>query len=262
MITQAADIEEKQGWDGVSNDPYVLSPVLNLDSNMNLKEHQRIVYNARHLLAGELALDDKSDTPAGRALKLLQQAYNTNDLANAVLKISKGIHQPETNPHMQLTLVYGTTNYLYHLDVSVSDTPIEGLPDYFHWVGVQFSSKIGQTTACWPLNAVRTTKFKLRRRSIAPECVLGKIEAIAKFEREEKERQEAEEKRRQEQSAMTVKGNDVKEKLASGGYKLADFRNGLKNLIGGATVEAKFTSVKKVTTTVNIKLVNGNIVRV
>ena len=49
----------------------------------------------------------------------------------------------------------------------------------------------GTVSACWPLNAVRDTKWHSRRRmSIAPKDVQATIEAIERQKQEEKEKAE------------------------------------------------------------------------
>jgi hypothetical protein len=84
---------------------------------------------------------------------------------------------------MQLRLKRGNSSYTFHLNVSVSDANIPGLPkEYFHWVGVQFTAEAstvhGTVNAYWPLVAARDTKYRhpRRRTSIAPQDIQGMIE--------------------------------------------------------------------------------------
>ena len=132
MITLPDDIQQDPGWDGKTG---LLEK--HLDSNMDFEEHRRVAFDALQLLAGNLAV---ADNAAGRKLEQLKEAYEGGD-PDDVLYVSKGIHQPNTNPHMQLRLERGNRSYTYHLNVSVSDVDIPGLPqDYFHWIGVQFTA--------------------------------------------------------------------------------------------------------------------------
>jgi hypothetical protein len=177
MITLPGDIQQDPDWDGKTGfDKH-------RDSEMDFGEHQRIAFNALQLLEGNLAV---ADNAAGKKLEKLKEAYEASK-PDDVLYISKGIHQPDTNPHMQLKLKRGKASwYTFHLNVSVSDVDIPGLPEkYFHWVGTQFAAVDGTQTACWPLVAAHDTKYQHARRrwSIAPKDVKGTIENIARAAR-------------------------------------------------------------------------------
>ena len=248
MITQPDQIGKSSDWDGLSENAHSISKVLNLDSKMDFKEHQRIVFEARRLLAGPMNLGDKSATPAGKALALLKNAYESSD-ADYVLKISKGIHQPTSNPHMQLKLKHGGKKYLYHLDVSMSEERIEGLSEeYFHWEGVQFSAKFGDDDiARWPLMAaVKAKPYARRRMSIAPDGIKDEIERLAAVERA----RQAESQRREDQAKRDRDRNQVNEKLRSLNYTLIGPLNaGLDKLLAGHAVSVT-TKTRK---TISIK---------
>jgi hypothetical protein len=183
MITRADEIDYVPGWDGLSEHKNSIGKVRNLDSKMDFKEHQRIVFQAlQQLLGGNMNLGGNLRfTKAGEALEALKEAYDQPSCYDTVLKIKKGIHQPYSNPHIQLLLEHNDEEYEYHLNVAVSDDRIRGLPEeYFHWVGIQFTAAIGGVVVCWPLNARPNPKVHSRRRmSIAPDAVKGVIEKLA-----------------------------------------------------------------------------------
>jgi hypothetical protein len=250
VITCAGDIEEGAAWNGSTGlDKH-------LESSMDFAEHQRIAFKARKLLAGDLGVPDNA---AGRKLKELKDAYEAGD-ANDVLYIAKGIHQPNINPHMQLQLKRGkSTWHTFHLNVSVSDVDIPGLPQkYFHWVGVQFTAIHGTQTACWPLNPVWDSKFNHARRhlSIAPKDIQATINAIANdnvlAEKKARDKAEREERERVAQ-ANRVKISALLDKnfWTTSGIK----NKQLDKLIAGETI-AVTTKNRK---TLNVKFENGTL---
>jgi hypothetical protein len=251
MITLPGDIQQDPGWDGRTGFDR------HLESDMDFEEHQRIAFNALQLLAGKL---DVADNAAGKKLEQLKEAYESGD-AEDVLYISKGIHQPNTNPHMQLKLKRGDKSYTYHLNVSVSDADIPGLSQgYFHWIGVQFTAEAdsGKVNACWPLAAAHDTKYRHARRrwSIAPKDVQGTIEAIARARREEEDRANRVEQARQTESTR-AKARNVITGLLNGqkwtipGNKTA----GMNKLIDGEKIEVKTLKGK----TIKIKYEGGQL---
>jgi len=254
VISLPSEIQKGATWDGKTGfDPH-------LESTMDFDEHQRIAFAALQLLAGDLAV---ADNAAGAKLEALKAAYEGGS-ADDVLYISKGIHQPRTNPHMQLQLKRGAhVSYTYHLNVSTTDSGVVGLPEsYFHWVGVQFTAEAqsvhGTLNACWPLVAARDMKgvHNRRRLSIAPENVQGKIEAIAQAAKEEQERADRVEQARLAESDKAKARNVLAAKLKAMNYTIpGNATSGLNKLIAGETIKIKTQrgkdiSVKYVGTTV------------
>lgn len=208
MISLPADVKKKESWNGSSLDIPTQTLVANLESLMNFAEHQRIVCEARGLIATmNYTAEQLQENAARRALVLLKDAYTSN--AGGTVYISKGIHQPNSNPHMQLTV--DDEPHLFHLAVS-AETLVDDKAggEHFHWKGVSFSARIKTADsgfmkeakydyAEWPENANVTLKRALRRRnSISPESLLALNE---KFD-EEKRRREAE-------SALALKRNRI-----------------------------------------------------
>jgi hypothetical protein len=199
-------IEEGQSEEGAVVRPW--NHRQNKESDMDFAEHRRIVYDALcRLLPG---MPKTHKTFAQGKLVELADAYNMND-EDDVLYISKGIHQPGSNPHMQLKLKriqdgkekwYGGV----HLNVSAVD-PGKDVPSslsnrekkrlndegYFHWVGVQFTADAdGSPRAFWPKgDPARDMKNQATRRrmSIAPKDLQDKIDEINRAQRANQEAQ-------------------------------------------------------------------------
>ncbi len=185
-------------WDGESphpEEPDVMVP--NLESTMDWAEHQRIVCSARKLLTTWSA--DKHQGKAKDAFKALNDAYNTPD-SRSVLRVSKGIHQPLVNAHLQLRVdrTFGSASkgnegsavYTFHLNVEASEIKgVEGLDNSFQWEGVQFSYKNEKVWAKWPALAVAPRmKNKLTRRQSISAVDLAEHTRKLEQERKEKER--------------------------------------------------------------------------
>lgn len=176
MITLPDDVQKGDNWDGVSRDTG--APVNNLQSAMSFKEHQRIVCAAGGLLESLAYTEEEQQADKAKsALMLLKRTYTGND--GGVLYISKGIHQPYSNPHLQLSVEDDGKKTLYHLDVSAHTVVIDhGGSEHFHWTGVCFSARIKNgkpgteaeqyDSAWWPAGVVVTPKRnKDRRNSIS-----------------------------------------------------------------------------------------------
>src|SRR5262245_49162921 len=126
MIVQQ-DIRKDPDWDGKSVDSKTQRNEPNLESSMSFEEHLRIVSEAlRTLLAVPVTWsNDKKFKRPWVWLDKLKDAYDDPEHLYTLL-ITKGIHQPITNPHMQLKLDYvdptdGTEESItYHLDVGRS----------------------------------------------------------------------------------------------------------------------------------------------
>lgn len=176
MITIPADIlasDVSGGWEGESVDSNTgrLNP--NKETGMSWAEHQRIVCAARSLLATDIQLVPDAVKMVFQSLK---SAFHDQP-TKYYLSVSKGIHQPFVNPHMQVYL-QGTykqqgQTYLqdhgkkFHLNLSAVDTAEKD--DSFQWKGVQFSYVHEGLTYHWPVNAPVTVKSNAvgRRNSVS-----------------------------------------------------------------------------------------------
>jgi hypothetical protein len=176
MITMPADVlatDVSGGWDGESEDKNTGNVNPNKETGMSWAEHQRIVCAARNLLTTEIQLlPDEVKT----VFDTLKSAFNEQG-SKYVVRVSKGIHQPTVNPHIQLYL-QGTYRQkgevylkdhgkMFHLNLSAVDTAEKS--DSFQWKGVQFSYKHNGMSYQWPVNAVITKKSLAvgRRNSVS-----------------------------------------------------------------------------------------------
>jgi hypothetical protein len=203
MITMPADVLQADegtvgfSWDGTSPHP-VLGGVMvpNKETTMDWAEHQRIVFNARKLMA---SWKPAEHTGKGKdAFRALKDAYDGSNKDRSVLKVSKGIHQPETNPHLQVRVVatfhnveQGTSmshTYTFHLNVSATELKdVKGLDDSFQWEGVQFSFEDANFWYRWPVLAVpaRTkNSAPTRRYSISYASLTEHMNDLAEQEKE------------------------------------------------------------------------------
>lgn len=181
MITLPADILQDTNWDGYSKDPGTGSTNANKETAMNFAEHQRIVLDAKALLVNLNYSDqDQQANKAKKALMVLKEVYNSA-ASTGVLYITKGIHQPYANPHLQVSVVEdGEDPVFYHLDVCDDTTVTDAVgTQHFHWRGVRFSARLrnGQPSwaqdkydvAEWPENVPFAKRMnKDRRNSISP----------------------------------------------------------------------------------------------
>jgi hypothetical protein len=189
-------------WEGESPHPqYPDEMVPNKETAMDWAEHQRIVCNARKLLTSWTP--DKHTGKVKDAFKALNDAYNTSG-SRSVMRVSKGIHQPETNAHLQLRVVteFGSVAkgtaasvvHTFHLDVAATEVKgVDGLDDRFQWEGVQFSYKNAARWECWPALAVvprMKNSTASRRLSISAVALAAHQTALAEA-RKEKERLDA-----------------------------------------------------------------------
>jgi hypothetical protein len=211
MITLPADIQQDANWDGYSKDSATGSTNPNKESAMGFAEHQRIVLNAKALLVNLNYSDaDQNANKAKKALMNLKEVY-TSAGSTGVLYITKGIHQPYANPHLQVSVVEnGEDAVLYHLDVC-DDTTVTDYSgsQHFHWRGVRFSARVRNNQpswaqdkfdcAEWPENVPFAKRMhKDRRNSISPGGLAGLNQML----------QEAEAKRLQ-QSARDKNKNAI-----------------------------------------------------
>lgn len=183
-IIQPAAITQRATWNGSSAHPHDPSrTVQNLDSSMDWAEHQTIVFKALALLS--------SDT-LPEIFKPLKSAYNDTVVEGRKTKIyvSKGIHQPETNPHLQIETESKPINpkatgaafiRRYHLVVSAVDTV--QMDDRFKWTGVQFScSDEHNAVHAYPVGVVPQMKApattRSRRNSVSTADLSAHIKAL------------------------------------------------------------------------------------
>jgi hypothetical protein len=253
MITLPAEISQGGQWADTSIDPATGQRNDNLDSKMDFAEHQRIVCSARELFAGAPAF---AGSAAAISLQHLNDAYTTA-AAGYVLLVSKGIHQPTTNPHIQLTLKHTVSpiqvdEYVFHLNVSASQgkLDVEVSDEFFHWRGVQFSAKRAGVSATWPVAVAVTPKDHLRRRmSLSPDGLQKMLEAIetekARVAKEIADRQANVEKQRQAAAMQAT----IKALLGKHKYDLKNPRHWEKLASGGSAV---ITTQTKKTMTVKL----------
>jgi hypothetical protein len=247
-------VDGAAGWDGVSPHPQEGHDVANKESEMDWPEHQRIVFAAAGLLAN---LPTENINAAGELLVKLKAAYNSDDY---VLKVTKGIHQPYTNSHIQVTLFEsdGTTKVSsFHLNVSPAVTV---LADRFQWKPVQFTAEAvewikGQKImryAEWPVGANHVFKNAganqgaPRRNSISSVDLEARVAANAEREarKQEKAAEEAERLKANPQILAQREGqimlNVLKEKkvILPRGTKISEFMNGVEITVNVVTAKA------------------------
>jgi len=162
MITTREHVNGVKEWNRSAPDPRGVIRA-NLDTTMDWVEHQNIVVEARKLVATPIALDEPGEDgkTAQKYFSWLHDAYNSPGVgAHKTLKVSKGIHQPHVNPHIQLQVTLDRKSVLFHLDVSAKDLPADARApvtpnvQYFRWEPVQFSCVVGGNTFRWPAAAV------------------------------------------------------------------------------------------------------------
>jgi len=227
MITLPADIKQDDNWNGTSTDHGL--QVRNLDSGMLFTEHQRIVCNAKTFISTmTYTAEELQENAARRALETLKEAFTEAD--GDPVYITKGIHQPNSDPHIQLRV--GDDGPLYHLNVSAEEE-VETLSGtkYFHWKAVSVSARIrnGNGTysgldlydyAQWPAGVVAKTRYASRRNSISPGWLL-KLNADIQAERDRaREQSDRDQLKNQVIAAITRLGLTIKNKRDSG--KLID----------------------------------------
>ena len=176
MITLPTDVlaaDVSGGWDGGSVDAHTGNLNPNKETAMSWAEHQRIVCNSGGLLVAEIAI---LHAEVQKIFDNLKSAFTASG-SKYVVRVSKGIHQPFTNPHIQLYLqgtyrekgltYYKESGKKFHLNLSAVDTAEKS--DAFQWKGVQFSYMYDGMSYNWPLNAVITMKRPAigRRNSVS-----------------------------------------------------------------------------------------------
>jgi hypothetical protein len=175
MITRPEDVTKvdptaEGAWDGVSVDRHTGRENPNKETTMDWAEHQRIVFEARGLLAS--AITHTGDVK--KAFNALKSAFE-DQTSRTEVRVSKGIHQPFSNPHLQMRTVSTFRGapgaaatevvHKFHLNVSAVDTKeIEGR---FRWVGVQFTYLHKSETYSWPKLPAAVQNKRDRRASIS-----------------------------------------------------------------------------------------------
>lgn len=181
MITQPQHVTKTQSWDGTSTVMHGRRSVVvrNKETTMDWAEHQRIVCAARSLMATRPDLSENTDRARfiTEAFFDLYMAYNGQGVA---LEVSKGIHQPGSDPHLQIKTRGKTRVYTFHLVVSDTQaTGAPGLENRFQWQPIAFTLVDFKTTVeqgrrtetkvtyTWPLNAGRAVVTRGRGSSIS-----------------------------------------------------------------------------------------------
>jgi hypothetical protein len=200
MITLPEDVLQADvgevgfSWDGESPHPQEPDKLVpNKETTMDWAEHQRITCNAGKLLVSWTT--DKHAGEGKKAFKALKDAYVGSNKGRSVLRVSKGIHQPEVNPHLQVRVVStfydgkevaSVSRYTFHLDVAATEVKdVDGLEDRFQWEGVQFKYKDGGNWYSWPaLPAPRKGKNATpsRRASISYASLSDHLNKLAEQE--------------------------------------------------------------------------------
>ena len=214
-VLQADEGEVGFSWDGTSPHPiFDDETVPNKETTMDWAEHQRIVCNAGKLLTSWTS--EKHTGKGKQAFRALKDAYDGSNKQRAVLRVSKGIHQPETNPHLQLRIVETffnnedktstSVNYTFHLDVSATEITSSGLVDRFQWDGAQFSYEDANRWYRWPVLAVpprAKNSSASRRASISYASLQAHLNDLAE---QEKKRLRQEALDQQKLQAQTLEG--------------------------------------------------------
>ena len=160
-------------WNGLSYNKVSMAKQQNRDSQMDWVEHQQIVFDAQSLLVSFTDLMAEQDQ-ASASLGRLKRAYNGS---GELLRVTKGIHQPSSDPHIQLALwsANGDERFAtYHLNVSATATVM--IDDNFQWKAVQFIGYGGdESVRCWPAIANHVNKRNSSRRNSISSPELAKL---------------------------------------------------------------------------------------
>lgn len=178
MITLPRHVNQvtgPDGWDGRSQ--LHGRSIAHKETEMDWAEHQRIVCEARSLMVRrpDLGSDDERARFVTAAFFELHRAYNENGID---LYVSKGIHQPTTNPHLQVMTRDPrgrSRSYTFHLVVTAVD--LEHVPGRFQWVGTKFTVVDARHTYSWPLN-VGNPDVKARRQSMSAVQLKRHVDAV------------------------------------------------------------------------------------
>lgn len=258
-------------WDGKDG----VNP--NKETAMDWDEHQAIVFGARGLLGdgtfgAEIGKQNYISGDVRVAFKQLYAAYAKNGVS--VVRVSKGIHQPTVDPHLQLrtsTQHDGgpVLHHKFHLNVSAEPvTGVDGLATgRFKWMPVQFAMKhVDKTLYKWPRIVTssrkdKQTSLKLRRLSISTTDLQAHMDVMA----EEKAAAEQVELEAKTAAAKKLKGNNFDAALEAfldlhggksrhisatkGAFPSDNFKNGSSSArvqISGGVVNIKYDRVANV----------------
>ncbi|MEL7468521.1 MAG: hypothetical protein AAFN27_08700 [Pseudomonadota bacterium] len=186
-LIKPENVMKRDDWSGQSQHPQEPKMVPNKETGMAWAEHQRIVAEAASLVSG-------SGVPESLKNLKLALTKRQDEGKKSSVYVSKGIHQPCTNPHMQLQTETHTKNngswgsaYIqtYHLNVSAeAQLDIEGMTDKFTWKGVQFTIGDGGQGKRWPEIANPVKKKAVgasgRRNSISGPAYADRVKQIAR----------------------------------------------------------------------------------
>jgi len=168
MITLPGDIKTGDTWD--SRVPPAGEDYASLDSNMDFDEHARIVIAARSLIASYAAKHtgwktSTDDVFAITAFDHLKDCYEKTG-GSYVLYLTKGIHQPRSNPHLTLTLaepgkhkLSGARKFYLNVTATLARGEVgEAHPTAFVWEPVQLTYAVKDKIYKWPLAAPLSMK--------------------------------------------------------------------------------------------------------
>lgn len=206
MAILPSEVKSRSGWDKTSAHPIDPSiQVPNKETSMPWSEHQRIVAESAKLLVGDAVPEIFHNLRIALGIISSKKPMGGEEMQEetATIYVSKGIHQPQTNPHMQIETETKTIRtkgkgrgkttreskvYIqrYHLNVSVEvRKDITGMSGRFTWQGVQYTAldSDGKTVA-WPVGVSIFMKLptsdKMRRNSVSGSDYAEKVAQIAK----------------------------------------------------------------------------------
>lgn len=186
VLIKASEVGNRGGWDGTSPHPQTGVQVPNKETAMDWTEHQNVVAASASLMAGT-GIPEIFEN-----LRIALGNVSPKD-KKASIYVTKGIHQPHTNPHIRIEtetftkLGNGWSNayvQTYHLNVSAKEQPdITGMANRFSWTGVQYTFGEGGVGECWPVGVARTMKLRNgvagRRNSVSGPEYAAKVKQLS-----------------------------------------------------------------------------------
>lgn len=273
MITLPSDIgfephdpEDKSddaigyAWDGKDGD----NP--NKETAMDWAEHQSIVFAARGLLGdgsfgGEKV--GKQNYISGDVRTAYKQLYAAYAKPGAsVVRVSKGIHQPTVDPHLQLrtSTQHGSGPVLHHkFHLNVSAEPVLGVDGLdtgrFTWTPVQFAMKhVDKKIYKWPRVVTvsrkdRQNNLKARRLSISTADLQAHMDVLA----EERAAAEEAEREAKAAAALKLKGDNFDSALEA----FLDLHGGKSRKISATQGPFPSDKFKNGTSTARVQIASG-----